>query len=200
MKISKTLITLFVIVGLLVLSFGWGFSTYNQLISQDETVSTSWSDLQAQYQRRCDLIPNLVKTVKAYATHESTTLTNVIAARNNATQIKIEAQDLTPQKMKEIQAAQGQLSTALSRLLMVTERYPELKANENFKELQAQLEGTENRIAESRRLYNQKVEGYNKVVRQIPTNIVASLCHFAPKSKFEASTQAQQAPTVDFDN
>ena len=151
-KGSKTLLIIGVLVLILV---GGTLTTYNGLIAKDEAVATAWGNVQSQYQRRADLIPNLVNVVKGYAKHESETLEGVIAARAKATQISVDANNLSPEKLKEFQAAQGELSQALGRLMAVKENYPDLKANENFSELQAQLEGTENRINESRQLYNQ---------------------------------------------
>lgn len=185
-------------VGIVVILIVMGFSKYNGFVAQDEAVSTSWSNLQTQYQRRADLIPNLVNTVKGYAKHESQTLENVVAARAKATQVTVNADDLTPEKMQEIQNAQGELSQALGKLLAVTEAYPDLKANQNFLELQAQLEGTENRITVSRENYNKAVETYNLSVRSFPSNLFAGIFGFEKKAKFEATAGAQNAPTVSF--
>lgn len=175
-----------------------GFSTYNGLVEKDEAVSTAWANVQTQYQRRADLIPNLVSTVKGYAQHESSTLQEVVEARSKATRITVSADDLTPEKLRQVQEAQGELSTALGRLLAVSENYPQLRASENFSELQAQLEGTENRIKESRRLYNEAVQTYNVAVRRFPSSIVAGLGGFGKKNMFEATAGAEQAPTVAF--
>lgn len=197
-KMSKTtlvLIGLGIVALLLVVS---SFSTYNGLVGKEETVSTAWSNLQSQYQRRSDLIPNLVNTVKGYAAHERGTLEGVVAARAKATQLTVDAADLTPEKMQQIQAAQGELSAALGKLLAISENYPQLRASENFSELQAQLEGTENRINESRRLYNEAVQTYNVAVRRFPANIVAGICGFDKKTKFEAEAGAEKAPEVEF--
>lgn len=195
---SKGTISL-IAVGILILCLvGGTLTTYNGLVAKDESVSTAWSNLQAQYQRRADLIPNLVSTVKGYAKHESSTLENVIAARAKATQVTVSANDLTPQKIQEIQAAQGQLSVALGKLMRITEQYPTLKANEQFSELQAQLEGTENRINESRQQYNMIVKEYNVSVRQFPKNIVAGVFGFETKTAFQAEASAQSSPKVEF--
>lgn len=193
-KISKGMIAL-VVVGILAI---WMVIGYNGLVSQEEGVNTEWSNVQTQYQRRSDLIPNLVNTVKGYAKHENETLEKVMAARSKATQLTVDAENLTPEKMQQIQASQGELSSALGRLLAITENYPDLKANQNFSELQAQLEGTENRIAESRRLYNEKVKDYNISIRRFPNNLLAGLFGFEKKMTFEADAAAQQAPTVSF--
>ena len=197
-KLSKNALTLLVI-GLVVLGvLGYGLSKYNTLVSQDEQVSTAWGNLQSQYQRRADLIPNLVNTVKGYAKHEQETLTQLVEARAKATQLTVDAADLTPEKLEQIQKAQGELSQALGRLLALQENYPDLKANQNFLELQAQLEGTENRINESRRRYNTAVQDYNLEARRFPGNIVAGMFGFGRKAKFEAAPEAQNAPTVEF--
>ena len=194
-KGTKTLLIIGVLVLILV---GGTLSTYNGLIAKDEAVATAWGNVQSQYQRRADLIPNLVNVVKGYAKHESKTLESVIAARAKATQLTVDANSLTPEKLKEFQAAQGELSQALGRLMVVKENYPELKANENFSELQAQLEGTENRINESRLLYNQSVQTYNVSARRFPANIVASIFGFEKKAQFEAEEGAKTAPKVEF--
>lgn len=195
---KKGTITLLV-VGVIILILAVGtLTTYNTLVAKDEAVATAWGNIQSQYQRRSDLIPNLVSTVKGYAKHESSTLENVVSARAKATQITIDADNLTPEKLKQFQAAQGELSQALGRLLAVSENYPDLKANENFSELQAQLEGTENRINESRKQYNEIVREYNIKVRRFPSNIVAGMFGFDKKSAFEAEAGAEKAPKVEF--
>ena len=201
-QISKTsailLGTLGAIVLAIIVAVVSGLSTYNSLVGKDETVATAWGNLQSQYQRRSDLIPNLVSTVKGYAKHESTTLEEVVSARAKATQITVDADDLTPEKVKQIQQSQGQLSAALGKLLAISENYPQLRASENFSELQAQLEGTENRINESRTLYNEAVRDYNVSVRRFPANIVAGICGFEKKAQFEAQQGAENAPKVEF--
>ena len=168
---------------------GWMKASYNEMVKLDEGVSTAWSNVQSQYQRRADLIPNLV---------EKETLEGVIAARSKATQMTIDPSNLTEENMKKFQQAQGELSNALGKLLMVQERYPELKANENFSELQAQLEGTENRIAVERNNFNKVVEAYNLKVRSFPNNILAGMFGFEKKSKFEAEAGSEKAPEVKF--
>lgn len=194
-KSSFVLITLGIAVLLLVVS---SLTTYNSLVAQDEEANTAWSNLQSQYQRRSDLIPNLVNTVKGYASHESKTLEEVVAARAKATSLTVSAESLTPERAKQIQQAQGELSTLVGRLLSITENYPDLKANQNFSELQAQLEGTENRINESRRLYNESVRSYNVSIRRFPASIIASIFGFDKKTPFEAQQGADIAPTVAF--
>ena len=198
-SLSKKNLILLAVGGLLLICVFWSFSTYNGLVGQDEVVTTAWGNVQTQYQRRSDLIPNLVNLVKGYAKHEKETLEAVVSARARATQITVSADGLTPEKLQQYQQAQGQLSAALGKLLAVSESYPNLKANENFSELQAQLEGTENRISESRTRYNKAVQGYNISVRKFPGNIVAKMFGFAPKAKFEAAENAQNAPTVNFE-
>lgn len=195
---KKGTITLLVIGVLILIMVGGTLTTYNGLIAKDEAVATAWGNIQSQYQRRADLIPNLVSTVKGYAKHESETLESVMAARAKATQITVNADNLTPEKLKQYQAAQGELSQALGRLMAVSENYPNLKANENFSELQAQLEGTENRINESRQIYNSAVQTYNVSVRRFPANIVAEMFGFDKKNQFEAEAGAEKAPKVEF--
>ncbi|MBQ5903569.1 MAG: LemA family protein [Alistipes sp.] len=176
----------------------FGFKTYNGLVEKDETVATAWSNVETQYQRRADLIPNLVNTVKGYAAHESETLESVIAARSAATSINLTADELTPEKIAEYQAAQQQVRSALGRLIAIAENYPDLKANQNFLELQAQLEGTENRIAVARKEFNEIARTYNVAVRRFPANLVAGICGFDTKAYFEADEAAAQAPVVQF--
>lgn len=192
MKHTGLLITLAIVAAALV----WGFKTYNKLVKMDEGVKASWSQVENVYQRRADLIPNLVATVKGYAEHESGTLEAVTEARGKVGQINVT--DLSEESIKNFQAAQGQLTSALSRLMAVVENYPDLKANENFKDLQAQLEGTENRIAEARRAFNETAKAYNTKVRSIPANIVAAIGNFGHKGYFTAEEGAQTAPKVQF--
>ena len=192
-------IVLVVVCVVVIFLIGGFLGKYNSLVDKDEAVSTAWAGIQTQYQRRADLIPNLVNTVKGYAKHEAGTLESVVAARAKATQLTVDADDLTPEKLRQVEAVQGELSTAIGRLLMVAENYPQLMANENFSELQAQLEGTENRIGESRLKYNNAVQDYNLAVRRFPGNIVAGMFGFEKKEKFAAETGAQQTPEVSFD-
>lgn len=192
---SKSLIVIIVI---LLLGGMYGCTTYNGLVGKDETVNEAWAKVQSQYQRRADLIPNLVNTVKGAADFERGTLTDVIEARAKATSIQLNADELTPENMQRFQEAQNQLGGALSRLLVAVERYPDLKANQNFLELQAQLEGTENRIAVARNDFNTVVKDYNQSVRTFPANVFAGMFGFNVKGFFEASQAAQTAPTVQF--
>ena len=184
---------------ILVALFGvYACNSYNGLVGKDNEVQKAWSEVQNQYQRRADLINNLVKTVQGAADFERGTLTDVINARANATAIKLDANDLTPENMAKFQAAQDQLSGALSRLLVTVEKYPDLKANQNFLDLQAQLEGTENRIAVARRDFNEVAAAYNLAVRVFPMNLMAGMFGFKQKELFQATEKAQSAPEVDF--
>ena len=176
----------------------WGVTGYNGLVTMDENVSGQWSNVETQYQRRADLIPNLVSTVKGYASHEKETLEGVVEARSQATQIKVDANDLTPEKLAEYQKAQGAVTSALGKLLAITENYPDLKANQNFLELQAQLEGTENRINVARTNFNNAAKDFNTAIRRFPRNILASLFGFEKRAYFEASEGAETAPQVQF--
>ena len=164
----------------------------------DEQVAAAWSQVENVYQRRADLIPNLVATVKGYAAHESTTLEEVVAARSRATQVTVNADQLTPEKLAQFQAAQGELGSALGRLMMLTENYPDLKASQNFSELQAELSGTENRITVERKKFNEAARAYNTAIRTFPRNLVANLFGFTQKSYFEAQAGAETAPVVSF--
>ena len=176
----------------------WAISGYNSLVSMDENVSGQWSNVETQYQRRADLIPNLVNTVKGYAAHEKETLEGVIAARSQAIQIKVDPTDLTPEKLAEYQKAQGAITSALGKLLAITENYPDLKANQNFLELQAQLEGTENRINVARKNFNDAAKAYNTAIRRFPKNLLAGMFGFDKRAYFEAAEGAEQAPQVQF--
>lgn len=171
---------------------------YNDIVEKDEAIGQKWADVETQYQRRSDLIPNLVNTVKGYADFEQETLTEVIEARSKATSVTIAADELTPENIAKFQAAQGQLNGALSKLLVTVERYPDLKANQNFLELQAQLEGTENRISVARQKFNEAVKEYNTAIRKFPKNITAGIFNFDPKGYFEAEEGTEEAPKVEF--
>ena len=183
------------VVALLAIFF---YSTYNGLVNKDEAVSKAWSDVETQYRRRSDLIPNLVNTVKGYAAHERETLESVVEARSAATSVTLSADELTPEGLARFQQAQDAVRSALGRLIAISENYPDLKANQNFLELQAQLEGTENRIAVARREFNTAAEQYNVTVRRFPANIVAGLFGFVRKPSFEAAAGSGQAPAVQF--
>ncbi len=191
-------LTLIVIIAAVLLIGGCGCSSYNGLVQQDETVKNSWNNVQSDYQRRADLIPNLVNTVKGEANFEQTTLTNVIEARAKATSVKIDPTNLTPEKLQEFQQSQGQLSQSLGRLLVVSEQYPTLRANDAFRGLQAQLEGTENRIKVARNDFNNVVAGYNVKVRSFPTSIFAGMLGFKAKPGFAADAGSDKVPQVKF--
>ncbi|MEX2476899.1 MAG: LemA family protein [Gracilimonas sp.] len=191
----------FIIIGVLALIVFYGVSVNNSLVTAEENVNGAWAQVENQYQRRADLIPNLVNTVQGAADFESQTLQDVIEARSRATSVNIDANDLNdPQAFQQFQEAQGQLSGALSRLLVTVERYPELQANQNFRDLQAQLEGTENRISTERMRFNQAAQGFNTQIRRFPTSMFASVLGFEQKAYFEADEGAEQAPEVDFSN
>lgn len=195
MKKNKGLIITIVVIALVAI---WGISSYNGLVSMDENVSNQWANVETQYQRRSDLIPNLVNTVKGYAKHESETLESVMAARSQATQVKIDPSNCTPQQLAAYQKAQGDVTTTLGKLLAITENYPDLKANQNFLELQSQLEGTENRINVARKDFNDTAKKYNTSLRSFPRNIIASMCGFEKRAYFEAEAGAEKAPKVEF--
>lgn len=195
MKKNKGLIITVVVIVLVAL---WGISSYNGLVSMDENVSNQWANVETQYQRRSDLIPNLVNTVKGYAKHESETLESVMAARSQATQVKIDPSNCTPQQLAAYQKAQGDVTTALGKLLAITENYPDLKANQNFLELQSQLEGTENRINVARKDFDDTAKKYNTSLRRFPRNIIASMFGFEKRNYFEAEAGAEKAPKVEF--
>lgn len=192
---KKHLLTFAVMLGMAV---AFTSCNYNDLVEEQEEVNQAWSEVENQYQRRMDLIPNLVNTVKGYAAHEENTLTAVVEARSNASSITIQADDLNEENFARFQAAQDELSRGLGRLMAVAEAYPDLKANQNFQELQAQLEGTENRIAVARRNYNEEAQDYNAEIRKFPTLIYAGWFGFEKKPYFQAATGADKAPTVEF--
>lgn len=192
---SKNTMIIGAVVAVLVL---WAISAYNGMVKVEEDATTAWAKVQSAYQRRADLIPNLVEVVEGYASHEKETLEGVINARAKATQITVDPNNLTPEKLQEFQAAQGELSQALGRLMVVQEQYPELKANENFKDLQTQLEGTENRINEERNKFNDAAQTYNVKIRKFPNSLLAGIFGFDKMAKFEADADAQKAPDVKF--
>ncbi len=193
---SLSITVVLLILGLIVLMSGC--NNYNKFVNLDEDVENAWSKVQSAYQRRADLIPNLVNTVKGVADFEQETLTNVIEARSKATSVNIDANNLTPEALQQFQQAQSQVSSALSRLLVTVERYPDLKANQSFLELQTQLEGTENRIKVERDRFNDTATTYNKAIRRFPASFFATIFGFDQKAQFEADPGAQNAPTVDF--
>ena len=195
---GKLLKTILVIVGIVIVLAAIFVKPYNNMVQKDEEASKAWANVENAYQRRLDLIPNLVKTVQGAADYEKGTLTEVIEARAKATSVQIDPNNLTEEAIAKFQAAQDQLSSALSRLMVVVERYPELKANQNFLELQAQLEGTENRIAVERGKFNETVNDYNSYIRKFPNNIIAGIFNFDKKGYFKATEGADKAPDVEF--
>ncbi len=198
MNMKKKTIIWIVVAVVILGSFAWVKNVYNKLVSADEIAQSMWSQVENVYQRRADLIPNLVATVKGYAAHESETLESVVAARAKATQVTVDPSNLTAESVAKFNEAQGELSTALGRLLLIQENYPDLKANENFRDLQAQLEGTENRIATERMKFNQAVKDFNTSIRRFPDNIIASVFGFEKKGYFESQAGAETAPKVEF--
>lgn len=192
---KKSVIAIIVVLVLIAL---WGVSVYNGMVGLDEGVNTAWANVETQYQRRADLIPNLVNTVKGYAEHEQSTFEAVVNARSKATSITVDPTNLTPEKLQEYQAAQGEITSALGRLIAISENYPDLKASEQFKELQAQLEGTENRISVARKNFNDEARTYNTTIRTFPKNIFAGIMGFTQRAYFQSQEGADVAPTVQF--
>lgn len=197
MNKTATIVLIVLVALLLILGVG-ACSTYNKMVTLEEGVEQSWGEVETQYQRRADLIPNLVNTVKGYAAHESSTFEKVTEARAKATSITLNVDDLTEENLAKYQQAQNELSSALKSLLAVSEAYPDLKASQNFEDLQAQLEGTENRIATARGRYTEKVRDYNITIRRFPATIFAGMFGFTPKPQFNADEGAQNAPKVEF--
>ena len=195
---KKGVITLLIIAGVAMAIFCACKNGYNNMVLKQETVAAQWSNVENQYQRRLDLIPNLVNTVKGYASHESETLTAVIEARAQATRTNISIDELNQQAISELNKSQGALSAALGKLMAIAESYPDLKANQNFRDLQVQLEGTENRIATERRKFNEAARAYNSYIRQFPRNLFASMFGFGKQAYFEAEQGAATAPKVEF--
>lgn len=198
MEFIKKNLGLVITIAIVAVVLIWGVSGYNGLVSMDEGVQNKWADVETQYQRRADLIPNLVNTVKGYAAHEKETLEGVVKARSEATSVKIDPENMTAEQMAQYQKAQNGVSSALSKLLLVVEKYPDLKANQNFLELQSQLEGTENRITVARRDFNGVAKEYNTAIRKFPKNILAGMFGFEKKTYFEAQEGAEKAPEVQF--
>ena len=196
---KKSTIIILVVLALLVI---WGVTGYNGLVTMDENVSGQWSNVETQYQRRADLIPNLVSTVKGYASHEKETLEGVVEARSQATQIKVDANDLTPEKLAEYQKAQGAVTSALGKLLAITENYPDLKANQNFLQLQEEVSDVENKLAAVRRYFNSATKEYNNAVQTFPSNIIAGMAGFRREIMFDLGTNEranlEQAPKISF--
>jgi len=198
MKVKKSWIIIGVILITVFIIYRFFTGSYNNMVNYDETAITAWSNVENVYQRRADLIPNLVSTVKGYAAHEKETLTEVIEARSKATSVSIDPTNINAASMQQFQQVQAGLSSALSKLMVVVERYPDLKANQNFLELQSQLEGTENRIAVERRKFNESVKVYNTYIRSFPRNMVAGMYGFEKKVRFKADEGAEKVPEVKF--
>ncbi|HOX83020.1 MAG TPA: LemA family protein [Chryseolinea sp.] len=196
MKKGLIILGVVLVLGFMLYSFFAG--RYNTMVELSESIPKEWAQVETQYQRRADLIPNLVNTVKGYADFEQETLTKVIEARASATQVKIDPSNITPEALAQFQQAQSGVSSALSRLLVVAENYPDLKANQNFLDLQAQLEGTENRIAVARTRFNEVVQPYNVYIKRFPSNMLAGMYGFTAKGYFEAAEGSEKAPTVAF--
>jgi LemA protein len=196
---KKILIGLGIVVLLVVIFYSFFAGKYNEMVAKNEMVNRHWADVETAYQRRADLIPNLVNTVKGYADFEQETLTQVIEARSKATAVNVDANDLDPASIAQFQQAQEGLSSALSRLMVVVERYPDLKANQNFLQLQSQLEGTENRISVERRKFNEATRDYNTYIGLFPQNLLAGMYGFEQKGYFEAEAGAEEAPEVKFE-
>lgn len=194
----KGIIALLIVVGLILIGYFTFKGMYNNMVEKREATTGQWANVETAYQRRADLIPNLVNTVKGYADFEQETLTQVIEARAKATSVNVNADDINPEQLQKFEAAQQQLSGALSRLLVTVERYPELKANRNFLELQSQLEGTENRISVERRRFNEVVRGYNTYIQKFPQTIMANMTGFDKKGYFESTEGSEKAPEVSF--
>lgn len=192
------LIPVIIVVFLVIMAFVWGSRVYNGMVTMQENVTSQWGNVETQYQRRADLIPNFVNTVKGAAEFEQSTLTQVIEARAKATQVRVDPENMTPEALQQFQSAQGELSSALGRLMVVVEKYPELRATQNFRDLQVELEGTENRISVERRKFNEVAKTYNTYIRRFPQNFLAGMFGFESKPYFEAMEGAEKAPEVNF--
>jgi LemA protein len=196
--LNRTKLFLIIAVAVVAMLVVWIANTYNRMVVAQEAVSTEWSNVESQYQRRADLIPNLVSTVKGYAAHESQTLEAVVSARAKATQTTVDMSNFSRDDFEKYQEVQGELNSALGRLMMITENYPDLKANQNFRDLQEQLEGTENRIQVARQSYNNTARAYNTLIRRFPNNIFSGMFGFDIVTYFRADANAEQAPQVSF--
>lgn len=196
--LNRTKLLLIIVTAVVAIAVLWVINTYNRMVTAQEAVTTEWSNVESQYQRRADLIPNLVATVKGYAAHESETLEAVVAARAKATQTVVDVNNFSREEFEKYQAAQGELNSALGRLIMITENYPDLKANQNFRDLQEQLEGTENRIQVTRQSYNNTARAYNTMIRRFPNNIFSRMFGFEIVTYFKADAEASKAPQVTF--
>jgi LemA protein len=195
---NRTKLMLLIVSATIAIAVLWVINSYNRMVTAEEAVTTEWANVESQYQRRADLIPNLVSTVKGYATHESATLEAVVNARAKATQTTLDINNFSREDFEKYQEAQGELNSALGRLMMITENYPDLKANQNFRDLQEQLEGTENRIQVTRQAYNNKARAYNTMIRRFPNNILSGMFGFDVVTYFHADVEAAKAPQVSF--
>ena len=195
---NRTKLMLIIFIAIFAIIVLWIVNSYNRMVTAQEAVTTEWANVESQYQRRADLIPNLVATVKGYAEHEGETLESVVNARAKATQTILDINNFSRENFEEYQAAQGELNAALSRLMMITENYPDLKANQNFRDLQEQLEGTENRIQVTRQSYNNTARAYNTMIRRFPNNILSGMFGFELVTYFKADVEAVSAPQVAF--
>ena len=196
--LNRTKLSLIIVTAVVAIAVLWVINTYNRMVTAQEAVTTEWSNVESQYQRRADLIPNLVATVKGYAAHESETLEAVVSARAKATQTVVDVNNFSRDEFEKYQAAQGELNSALGRLMMITENYPDLKANQNFRDLQEQLEGTENRIQITRQSYNNTARAYNTMIRRFPNNIFSRMFGFQIVACFKADAEASKVPQVAF--
>jgi LemA protein len=197
-KPANKIITVVIVIAAIFLIVSWGVGIYNKIVPMSEKVSTEWSNVETQYQRRADLIPNFVNTVKGAAAFEQTTLTQVIEARAKATQVTVDPSNITAEQLQEFQAAQSEVSSALARLMVVVEQYPELKATQNFRDLQVELEGTENRISIARSNFNDAAREYNTFIKKFPNNFIASIGKFSERPYFKAQEGTDVAPQVQF--
>jgi LemA protein len=195
---NRSKLMLIIVVAILAIAILWVVNSYNRMVTAQEAVTTEWANVESQYQRRADLIPNLVATVKGYAAHESETLEAVVSARAKATQTTLDINNFSREEFEKYQEVQGELNSALDRLMMITENYPDLKANQNFRDLQEQLEGTENRIQVSRQAYNNVAKAYNTMIRRFPNNILSGMFGFDLATYFKADMEAMKAPQVNF--
>lgn len=195
---NRTKLMLIIVTAVVAIAVLWVINSYNRMVTAEEAVTTEWANVESQYQRRADLIPNLVSTVKGYATHESETLEAVVNARAKATQTTLDINNFSREEFEKYQAAQGELNSALGRLMMITENYPDLKANQNFRDLQEQLEGTENRIQITRQSYNNTARAYNTMIRRFPNNIFSRIFGFQIVTYFKADAEASKVPQVAF--
>ena len=195
---NRSKLMLIIVVAILAIAILWVVNSYNRMVTAQEAVTTEWANVESQYQRRADLIPNLVATVKGYAAHESETLEAVVSARAKATQTTLDINNFSREEFEKYQEVQGELNSALGRLMMITENYPDLKANQNFRDLQEQLEGTENRIQVTRQAYNNKARAYNTMIRRFPNNILSGMFGFGIVTYFKSDVDASKAPQVSF--